>query len=165
MKITLRKQDICEVEADAIVNAAGTSLIMGGGVAGALKRAGGQEIERDAVAQGPIPLGEAVVTGAYRLKAKYVIHAASMPDHGTRNATGESIRNCVRNALKRADRLNCRTVAMPCLGCGIAGFPIAMGARIIIDEIKTCSVMNIEEVLLVVHSGRDFRITRKILTG
>lgn len=122
--------DITEQEADAIVNAANNHLWMGGGVAGAIKRKGGEEIEKEAVSKGPIPVGEAVVTSAGRLKARYVIHAAGM---GQDLRTDEDkIRQATRNALKRAEELKLESVAFPAIGTGVGGFPAHRCAEVMI---------------------------------
>jgi len=101
--------DITTLEVDAIVNAANTRLVMGGGVAGAIKRAGGKEIEEEAVAKGPIRIGEAVETTAGKLKAKFVIHSPTMDmDFKTDE---NKIRLAVRAALKKAEELGIESIA------------------------------------------------------
>ena len=107
---------------------------MGGGVAGALKRAGGKEIEDEAVKKGPIPVGEAIVTGAGKLKAKYIIHAAVMAQDLKTDA--EKIRQATKNSLLRADELSIRSIAFPALGTGVGGFPLDECARIMISEVR-----------------------------
>ncbi|MDQ7821077.1 MAG: macro domain-containing protein [Armatimonadota bacterium] len=125
--------DITRVAVDAVVNAANTRLWMGGGVAGAIKRAGGAEIEREAVARGPIGLGEAVATGAGRLPCRHVIHAATMgPDLVT---SGDIIRRATRSSLEVADRLRVASVAFPALGTGVGGFPMDEAARLMVSEV------------------------------
>lgn len=131
--ISVTRGDITQARVDAIVNAANAHLWMGGGVAGAIKRAGGEEIEREAMRQGPIPAGEAVVTGAGRLPCRYVIHAATM---GQDLATSdELIRRATRSSLQRAVERRFGTVAFPALGTGVGGFPPSEAARIMIDEV------------------------------
>lgn len=151
MEAKILHGDITKLAADAIVNAADTSLRMGGGVAGAIKRAGGQEIEDEAVAKGPVKVGAAVATTAGKLKAKYVIHAAAMDWETHRTATEESIRNSLRNSLAIADELECKSIALPAIGCGIAGFPLEEGKEIIIDEIKKFTSKNLEHAILVLY--------------
>jgi len=151
MKFEIIQGDITRLEADAIVNAADTSLGMGGGVAGAIKRAGGIEIENEAVAKGPIKVGEAVATTAGKLNARYVIHAAAMSWEGHRMATEDSIRNSLRNSLRIADELECKTIAIPAVGCGIAGFPLDEGKEIILDELKKFTPKNLEKAVLVLY--------------
>lgn len=165
MEIHILKADISDVEADAIVNASDTSLRMGGGVAGAIKRRGGIEIEEDALSKGPIPLGEAVASGPGRLRARYVIHAAAMPNAGDRKATPESVRNATANALRLADGLGCESIAIPALGCGIAGFPADDGAKIIVNVVDRFKPANLKEVLLVLYSDDAYEIFKKALSG
>jgi len=120
--------DICDREVDALVNAANNELWMGGGVAGAIKRVGGMEIEQEAMRQGPIPVGAAVVTGGGSLRARHVIHAAVM---GRNLKTGaDEIRKAILSALNRAKELELRSIAFPALGTGVGGFPIEECARI-----------------------------------
>ncbi len=127
--------DITKLEVDAIVNAANTRLVMGGGVAGAIKRAGGKEIEEEAVKKGPIKIGEAVETTAGKLKAKFVIHAPTMEmDFKTDE---NKIRLAMRAALRKADELGVESVAFPALGTGVGGFPKDKAARIMVEELKS----------------------------
>lgn len=133
--IRLRKGDITEVEADAIVNAANSALWMGAGVAGAIKRRGGEEIEREALAKGPIAVGDAVATGAGALPARYVIHAAAM---GPNLITDEEkIAQATRSSLVLADELTVRSIAFPALGTGVGGFPADECARVMLDAVLT----------------------------
>jgi O-acetyl-ADP-ribose deacetylase (regulator of RNase III) len=132
--IQLWNGDICDLEVDAIVNAATTSLWMSTGVAGAIKRRGGDAIEFEAVRQGPIPLGSAVVTGAGALACRYVIHAASLgPD---RRTTHESIASATRAAIAHAEQLNCDSVAFPALGTGVGGFPLEEAAEAMVSVVR-----------------------------
>ncbi|RKY61917.1 MAG: Appr-1-p processing protein [Candidatus Latescibacterota bacterium] len=144
--------DITEQEADAIVNAANDHRWMGGGVAGAIKRKGGEEIEKEAVSKGPIPVGEAVVTSAGRLKAKYVIHAAGM---GQDLRTDEDkIREATRNALKRAEELKLESVAFPAIGTGVGGFPA-----------DRCAEVMIGTALDFLKEAESLRLVRFVLFG
>jgi O-acetyl-ADP-ribose deacetylase (regulator of RNase III) len=126
--------DITKLEVDAIVNAANTRLIMGGGVAGAIKRAGGKEIEDEAISKGPIKIGEAVETKAGKLPAKWVIHSPTMQTDFKTDET--KIRLAIKAALKKADELGIKSVAFPALGTGVGGFSREKAAKIMIDEIK-----------------------------
>jgi O-acetyl-ADP-ribose deacetylase (regulator of RNase III) len=126
--------DICEREVDAVVNAANNHLWMGGGVAGAIKRRGGREIEREAIAKGPVPIGESVVTTAGSLKARHVIHAAVM---GTNLATNaEYIRKATLSALARAKEMGLKSIAFPALGTGVGGFPLGECARVMLAAVR-----------------------------
>jgi len=128
----VRQGDIAAVEADAVANAANDHLWMGAGVAGALRRAGGVEIEREAVALGPIPRGSAVATGAGRLPARYVIHGAVMGQDLTTDAG--LVRQTTYACLALADELGCASLALPAFGTGVGGFPLEECARIMVDE-------------------------------
>ena len=131
MQFTVVQRDIAAQSADALVNAAGTSLRMGSGVAGALRRGAGEGINEEATSKGPVDLGAVAVTDAYDLDAGHVIHAAAMPHYGDGQATEESIRDATLNALEAADDLGCESLVIPALGCGVAGFPLEEGAAII----------------------------------
>lgn len=126
--------DITESTSDAIVNAANNHLWMGSGVAGAIKRKGGDIIEKEAIAQGPISVGEAVATTAGSLPNKYVIHAAAM---GQDLITDENkIAQAAKNSLLRADKLNLESIDFPALGTGVGGFPIENAANIMVQTAK-----------------------------
>jgi O-acetyl-ADP-ribose deacetylase (regulator of RNase III) len=127
--------DITEYTVDAIVNAANNHLWMGAGVAGAIKRKGGQVIEDEAVRQGPIPVGEAVVTSGGTLQARYVIHAAAMGQDLTTNA--DLIRQATRSSFMRAAELGVTSLALPALGTGVGGFSVHEAARVMIDAAIT----------------------------
>jgi O-acetyl-ADP-ribose deacetylase (regulator of RNase III) len=152
--------DITDSSADAIVNAANNHLWMGGGVAGAIKRKGGDEIEREAVSKGPIVVGEAVATVGGKLNVKYVIDAAVMGQDLRTN--GEKIGEATRNALKRAEELRLESIEFPALGTGVGEFPIDQAARIMISEAKeflkhSKSVRNIGFVLFDSDSFESFK--------
>lgn len=158
VKIRLVQGDIAKVEADAIVNAANDHLWMGAGVAGAIKRKGGKEIEDEAMKQAPIPIGGAVVTSAGKLKAKCVIHAAVMGQDLTTNE--EYIKDATLNSLKRAEELKIESVAFPAFGTGVGGFPVDRCARIMIDQVKDFSKNTrfLKEVLFVLFDKRSYDI-------
>jgi O-acetyl-ADP-ribose deacetylase (regulator of RNase III) len=124
------KGDITEMDTDAIVNAANNRLWMGAGVAGAIKRKGGKSIEAEAVSKGPIFIGEAVVTGAGRLKAKYIIHAAGMGQDMTTDA--KKIASCTKASLRRADEVGAKSISFPAIGTGVGGFPLDEAASVMI---------------------------------
>jgi len=132
--------DIATAETDAIVNAANNHLYMGAGVAGALKVYGGIEIEKEAIKKGPIQIGQAIETGAGRLKAKYVIHAAVM---GMDFKTNEKyIREATKNSLLLAEKLKIQSISFPALGTGVGEFPIIDCAQIMFEEIKKFDSLN-----------------------
>jgi O-acetyl-ADP-ribose deacetylase len=152
MELEVREGDIAQVEADAIANAANDHLWMGAGVAGALKRAGGDEIEHEAMAQGPIELGSAVATTAGRLQARYVVHGAVMGQDLRTN--GELVRNTTRSCLEVADGLGCRSLALPAFGTGVGGFALDECARIMVGEARSFEPRSLERVVFAVF-GRD----------
>jgi O-acetyl-ADP-ribose deacetylase (regulator of RNase III) len=133
-KVKLTIGDLTEARTDAIVNAANNDLLLGGGVAGAIRIKGGPTIQRECDQLGPIALGEAAITGAGRLPAKFVIHAASMRLGG--RTTESNLRAATRNSLKRANEKGLKSIAFPALGTGIAGFPIDRCARVMLDEVR-----------------------------
>jgi O-acetyl-ADP-ribose deacetylase len=152
LRLEVREGDIAAVEADAIANAANDRLWMGAGVAGALKRAGGEEIEREATAIGPIRLGSAVATTAGRLRASYVIHGAVMGQDLRTNA--DLVRRTTRSCLALADELACRSLALPAFGTGVGGFPLAECAQIMVEEARSFESHSLECVILAVF-GRE----------
>lgn len=132
-EIKIIQGDITQLEVDAIVNAANNKLVMGGGVAGAIKKKGGEIIEEEAVKRGPVKIGAAVFTQAGSLPAKYVIHAATM---GMDFKTDEDkIRESCKNALMLAEELKIKSIAFPALGCGVGGFPLLASAKIMAQEV------------------------------
>lgn len=131
-EIKIIQGDITELKVDALVNAANNKLVMGGGLAAAIKKKGGQAIETEAVKKAPIEVGQAVVTAAGSLQAKYVIHAATMAlDFKTDEI---KIRNSCANALRLAEELKIKSIAFPALGCGVGGFSLLAAAKIMAQE-------------------------------
>jgi O-acetyl-ADP-ribose deacetylase (regulator of RNase III) len=133
-RIELWNGDICDLEVDAIVNAANVSLWMSTGVSGEIKRAGGDAIEFAAVRQAPVPLGEAVFTPAGRLAAKVIIHAVSLDRD--RRTNGEIIGRAVRSAMNVARELRVSSIAFPAMGTGVGGLPIDEAARVTVTAVR-----------------------------
>ena len=133
-RIELWNGDICELEVDAIVNAANLSLWMSTGVGGEIKRAGGDSIEFAAVRQAPVGLGEAIVTPAGNLAARAVIHAVSLDRD--RRTSADVIEKAVRSAMDRARELRVRSIAFPALGTGVGGFPLDEAARVTVHAVR-----------------------------
>jgi O-acetyl-ADP-ribose deacetylase (regulator of RNase III)/ADP-ribose pyrophosphatase YjhB (NUDIX family) len=132
-EIRIIQADITELKVEAIVNAANNKLVMGGGVAGAIRKKGGKSIEYEAVKKGPIKIGDALATKAGILASKYVIHAATM---GMDFKTDEiKIRDSCRSSLKVAEKLKIKSIAFPALGCGVGRFPELAAAKIMAQEI------------------------------
>src|ERR1700688_2938173 len=126
-KIILMCGDLTDMDTDAIVNAANNDLQLGGGVAGAIRRKGGEAIQKECDAIGSIPVGGAAITGGGNLRARFVIHAASMQLGG--ETTAQALRSSTAHALRIAAEQGLRSIAFPAVGTGIAGFPIPECAR------------------------------------
>jgi O-acetyl-ADP-ribose deacetylase (regulator of RNase III) len=126
--------DITKLEVDAIANAANTQLKHGGGVAGAISRAGGPDIQAESNSKAPIGLGEAVETTGGELPCKWVIHAATMVLGGPTSA--QIIRDATASTLRKADELGARSLALVAFGTGVGGFPLEEAARIEVDEVR-----------------------------
>lgn len=162
MEFTVIQGNIAAEEADALVNAAGTSLQMGSGVAGALRRGAKGPINNEAVSKGPVDLGEVAVTDAYKLDAEYVIHAAAMPHYGDGQATSESIRDATRNSLEEADELGCESIVIPILGTGAAGFDFETGAQLVCEEVWKYDPTTLENVRVIAYSDPEYQAVTKI---
>lgn len=126
--------DLIEQEVDAIVNAANNDLQLGGGVAGAIRRAGGPSIQEECDAHGPVRVGQAAITGAGRLRARWVIHAASMSLGG--GTTRASLRSSMDDVFRLARQHAVDSIAIPAVGTGIAGFPIDECARVMAESLR-----------------------------
>jgi len=133
-KVHIEQGDLTAREVDAIVNAANNDLVLGGGLAGAIRRKDGGEIQAECDAHGPVQVGGAAITTAGRLPAKYVIHQASMRLGG--RTTAEALRSSTRAVLKLAEQHDVRTLAFPATGTGIAGFDLRKCAQIMLDEVR-----------------------------
>jgi len=157
-RIVLREGDITEEEVDAIVNAANSALVLGAGVAGAIREKGGPEIQAECDAIGPIGVGDAVVTGAGRLRARFVIHAAGMPPGGS--ASAESVRACLRRSLELAAERGCRTLAIPAIGAGIGGLSVQRCAEILLEEARAhlAGATSREELRFVLYGEPVYRV-------
>jgi O-acetyl-ADP-ribose deacetylase len=131
-RIEIRQGDITEVDLDAIVNAANNDLQLGGGLAGAIRRKGGPSIQAECNQIGTIPVGGAAITSGGNLKARYVIHAASMQLGGGTSA--QSLRSSTAHALRIAAQKGLKTIAFPAVGAGIGGFPLGECAEIMLRE-------------------------------
>ena len=133
-RIVTRQGDVTESDCEAVVNAANTDLMLGAGVAGAIRRKGGPQVQAECDRIGPIALGEAAVTTGGNLKARYVIHAAGMRLGAP--VSERSLRDTTRNSLKRATEKGIGSVAFPAIGTGIGGFPIKRCAEVMLEEIR-----------------------------
>ena len=152
LTVEVRQGDLTIQDVDAIVNAANNDLELGGGVAGAIARAGGPAIQAECRTIGPIEVGDAAITGGGRLKARHVIHAASMRLGG--RTTAESLRRSTRRSLAIAEERGLRSIAFPAIGTGIARFPM-----------EDCARIMLEEVVALAPTARSMRDVRFILFG
>ncbi|KPH12190.1 O-acetyl-ADP-ribose deacetylase 1 [Chryseobacterium sp. ERMR1:04] len=167
MKIELTKGDITKIKSDAIVNAANSSLLGGGGVDGAIHRAGGSEILEECRQirnrQGKCKTGEAVVTTAGNLPAKYVIHTVGPVWNNDEEKESQLLANCYRNSLKLAESLEVKTIAFPNISTGVYRFPKELAGKIAVDEVKNFKSDIIEKVIFVCFDDENEEIYKKLL--
>jgi O-acetyl-ADP-ribose deacetylase (regulator of RNase III) len=161
VRLEVVEGDITALEVEAIANAANNRLWMGAGVAGAIKRAGGEEIEREAVAKGPIEVGDAVATTGGRLPARHVVHGAVMGQDLRTNA--DLVARTTRRCLEVADELECRSLALPAFGTGVGGFPLDECAAIMVREARGYEPQTLERVVFAVFGDEAERIFRATL--
>jgi len=157
--------DITQQRLDAIVNAANTTLLGGGGVDGAIHRAAGPELLEECRALGGCPTGEARITKGYRLPAKYVIHTVGPVWSGGRRGEPELLRNCYFSSLALAHERGIKSVAFPSISTGAYRYPIAQAARIAVDKVREelSKPTSVELVRFVCFSAGDFAVYEKLL--
>ena len=156
VRLVVVEGDITHLRVDAIVNPANSLMIMGGGVAGAIKRRGGREIEEEAMKHAPVPVGEAIATGAGRLPARYVIHAPTMEAPAMRIP----LRNAVlatRAALRKAEELCIESIALPAMGAGVGGLSVREVAREMAREAASLKPRCLRRIVLVAWGDRAYR--------
>lgn len=163
MQLEIAEGDIAQLDVDAVANAANNELWMGAGVAGAIKRAGGSEIEAEAMAQGPVEVGEVVVTGGGNLKARNVIHGAVMGQD--LRTSSELVARTTRRVLEAADELGARSLALPAFGTGVGGFPLAECAEIMVREVASYEPRSLERVVFAVFGDEAEEAFRRALAG
>jgi O-acetyl-ADP-ribose deacetylase (regulator of RNase III) len=163
LELEVVEGDITQLEVDAIANAANDHLWMGAGVAGAIKRAGGEEIEREAVAKGPIPVGDAVATGAGALPARWVVHGAVMGQDLRTNA--DLVRSTTSSCLRVADELGASSLALPAFGTGVGGFPLEECARIMAEEAKSFEPRALRRVVFAVYGDEARQAFERALSA
>ncbi len=159
--------DLTALEVEAIVNPANNQMRMGGGVAGVIRQKGGEEIEQEAMEQAPVKVGEAVSTGAGRLKARYVIHAATMAmDFQTDE---HKVRAAAASALKEADRIGATSLAFPALGCGVGRFPLVAAAKIMTQEVlkhlRRNKGTSLKKILFCLYEPKAYTVFEQTVTG
>lgn len=177
MRIEVRQGDITEqLDVEAIVNAANTELALGSGVAGAIRRKGGDIIDEEGRKQAPIRLGEAAVTTAGAMPYKCVIHAAAMgytkedaavPKQPGTATSAEIIRNATVNSLRRAEELKLKSIAFPALGTGVARFPVGQCAEVMIGAVRDYASANpdssLELVVFVLFTASDYQAFKRVV--
>ncbi|EFD47383.1 lipoprotein lppD [Mycobacterium tuberculosis T17] len=149
IELEVHQADVTKLELDAITNAANTRLRHAGGVAAAIARAGGPELQRESTEKAPIGLGEAVETTAGDMPARYVIHAATMELGGP--TSGEIITAATAATLRKADELGCRSLALVAFGTGVGGFPLDDAARLMVGAVRRHRPGSLQRVVFAVH--------------
>ena len=161
-KIILMQGDLTEMDVDAIVNAANNDLQLGGGVAGAIRRKGGDAIQRECDNIGSIPIGGAAITSGGKLRARFVIHAASMQLGG--ETTARALRTSTMHSLRIASERELRSIAFPAVGTGIAGFPLSECAQVMLREVveHLKGPTSLEKVHFVLFDARALAAFEKV---
>ena len=164
-KIDITRGDIAKLEVDAIVNAANTTLLGGGGVDGAIHRAAGPELLAECRTLGGCRPGEAKATRGYRLPARFVIHTVGPVWRGGKHGEAETLANCYRNSLQAAVENGVRTIAFPAISCGAYGYPIEEAARIALKTTREflASTDKIDEVIFVLWGDDTYEAYQQIL--
>jgi len=169
MEISISKGDITQIEVDAIVNAANTSLLGGGGVDGAIHRKGGPQILEECRAirnrQGGCAVGEAVITTAGKLPAKKVIHTVGPKWNNGKSSEAEKLKSCYENSLKLAEDYELQSLAFPNISTGIYGFPKKRAAEIALDVASNWQSTLIKELKFVCYDEENYRIYQSLIAG
>lgn len=164
-KIQLVQGDITEMNVDAVVNAANNDLMLGAGVAGAIRRKGGEQIQQECNEIGTIPVGTAAITGGGRLKAHWVLHAASMELGGS--TTAASLRGSTMHSLRLAEKKSLKSIAFPAIGAGIGGFPPRECAEVMFRAVfeHLRQPTSLEAIYFVLYDQPTFEIFADVLEG
>ena len=166
MPFQIIRNDITTMDVDAIVNAANTNLIMGGGVCGAIFNAAGErELQMECDTLSPIKTGEAVITKGYHLLAKYIIHTAGPIWHGGNEGEEELLRNCYFNSLDIAKKFSLHSIAFPLISSGIYGYPLRNAIRVAIVTVSEflCDIDDYDlNVFLVIYNNEDFLLGKEL---
>ena len=158
-RLEVQQADVTKLDVDAIANAANTRLLHGGGVAGAIARAAGPELERESLERAPIGLGEAVATTAGDMPSRWVIHAATMVNPAERSSA-DVIEKATQSTLAVAERLGARSVALVAFGTGVGGFPLDASARIMVGVARSFDASALERIVFAVHGDEAERAFR-----
>ena len=165
VRIELRKGDIAnQPDCDVVVNAANPQLESGGGVAGAIHSAAGPDLAKEARKMAPIKPGEAVITQAYKLPNKYVVHCLG-PVYGRDKPEAELLANCYSNALDLAEEKKISSIAFPAISAGIYGYPVEEAAKVALETVinKAPELKQVKEVVFVLYSAKDLEVHEKVL--
>lgn len=165
VKIRLRQGNIAnQPDCEAVVNAANPQLESGGGVAGAIHTAAGPELAQEARKMAPIKPGEGVITQAYELPNKYVIHCLG-PVYGRDKPEAEMLSKCYSNALDLAEEKKISSIAFPAISAGIYGYPIAEAAKVALETVirKTPELKEVKKVIFVLYSSQDLEVYKRVL--
>ena len=166
-RIELIEGDITKLDVDAIVNAANSSLLGGGGVDGAIHYAAGPQLVEECTKLGGCPTGEAKLTKGYRLPARHVIHTVGPIWRGGSNGEPEKLANCYRNSMKIAADNGFATIAFPAISTGVYGYPLQEAAQIAINQVIEClnEMPSIKKVIFVLFGRKNFDIYTDILSN
>lgn len=167
MEIKLIQGDITKINVEGVVNAANTSLLGGGGVDGAIHRAGGKLILEECIAirnkQGGCNVGEAVITTAGNLPAKYVIHAVGPVWNGNKEEKAQLLASCYSNCLRIAEEYQLKTIAFPNISTGIYRFPKDRAAKIAIETVKQFRMQSLQEIIFVCFDDENYKLYQQLL--
>lgn len=165
-RIEILQADITTLKVDAVVNAANSTLLGGGGVDGAIHRAAGGDLYRECIGLHGCATGEAKITGGYRLPAKHVIHTVGPIWHGGTQREAEMLASCYRNAMRVAYQHGLRSLAFPSISTGVYGFPIELACKIAFDAVLEAlsEMKQIEQLIFCTFSAGDFSIYQREFT-
>ena len=167
-QLTAIQADITTLDTDAIVNAANTSLLGGGGVDGAIHRAAGPELLEECKRLGGCPTGEARLTNGYRLAASYVIHTVGPVWHGGNEGEPELLASCYRSSLELALENGIQTIAFPGISTGVYGYPVSGAATIAVTTAREIAEQHpgrLEQILFCCFSNEDLGVYKRLLVG